>query len=272
MQHNGEVSTHSRPKAAGRLRIHSRAAVGVSTHSRPKAAGLDHIAASRGLSSFNTQPPEGGWLWRFFWLSQTREFQHTAARRRLGPNEMPFTFFGKVSTHSRPKAAGWDAGRKIYTSMVSTHSRPKAAGGHCRLRSREIMFQHTAARRRLAPDWQRQFYDVEFQHTAPPEGGWRRYGGTQYAQEEFQHTAARRRLGYLLQAGIAPVGVSTHSRPKAAGMRLIISPCATPWFQHTAARRRLVRGKNFQHLKILFQHTAARRRLAFKSLGVGTAG
>ena len=33
----------------------------VSTHSRPKAAGKPLNKAQGGLSSFNTQPPEGGW-------------------------------------------------------------------------------------------------------------------------------------------------------------------------------------------------------------------
>ena len=33
------VSTHSRPKAAGRLLARGITAIGVSTHSRPKAAG-----------------------------------------------------------------------------------------------------------------------------------------------------------------------------------------------------------------------------------------
>ena len=55
----------------------------VSTHSRPKAAGCKAILTFPVLSSFNTQPPEGGWfllLDNGIWDS---EFQHTAARRRL---------------------------------------------------------------------------------------------------------------------------------------------------------------------------------------------
>ena len=34
----------------------------------------------------------------------------------------------KVSTHSRPKAAGIAQARKEGVDIVSTHSRPKAAG------------------------------------------------------------------------------------------------------------------------------------------------
>ena len=80
----GEVSTHSRPKAAGptrtflgacyllfqhtaaRRRLESIGQNGkttktVSTHSRPKAAGS--FPPMRWIVSigFNTQPPEGGW-------------------------------------------------------------------------------------------------------------------------------------------------------------------------------------------------------------------
>ena len=35
-----------------------------------------------------------------------------------------------VSTHSRPKAAGYDAAAMVEIYKVSTHSRPKAAGNH----------------------------------------------------------------------------------------------------------------------------------------------
>ena len=78
------VSTHSRPKAAGKEQLEKLRLEQVSTHSRPKAAGLalyspppychlfQHTAARRRLglaikpfspssSRFNTQPPEGGW-------------------------------------------------------------------------------------------------------------------------------------------------------------------------------------------------------------------
>ena len=33
----------------------------VSTHSRPKAAGSDDLSLSWVIDCFNTQPPEGGW-------------------------------------------------------------------------------------------------------------------------------------------------------------------------------------------------------------------
>ena len=58
----------------------------VSTHSRPKAAGIRIDLANDQAARFNTQPPEGGWSSRepsFFTIGW---FQHTAARRRLGPD------------------------------------------------------------------------------------------------------------------------------------------------------------------------------------------
>ena len=55
------VSTHSRPKAAGLGRFNHAKSHTVSTHSRPKAAGRMKSSSSNRLTRFNTQPPEGGW-------------------------------------------------------------------------------------------------------------------------------------------------------------------------------------------------------------------
>ena len=58
---NTTVSTHSRPKAAGGAFETLTTAGSVSTHSRPKAAGLSIIPDAMRRFGFNTQPPEGGW-------------------------------------------------------------------------------------------------------------------------------------------------------------------------------------------------------------------
>ena len=169
-------------------------------------------------------------------------FQHTAARRRLGTSHL---FYyrnsrvsthsrpkaagqcrmgnpnqGQVSTHSRPKAAGLSFGwLNLPTKLVSTHSRPKAAGNRfCPLSVRSV-FQHTAARRRLA--------DKGFAYNPG---------------RMFQHTAARRRLVQFRGQPRLLLPVSTHSRPKAAGCATTTSAIRRFWFQHTAARRRLGRG------------------------------
>ena len=55
--------------------------------------------------SFNSQPPEGGWM-----------YVNVVVK------------VDGVSTHSRPKAAGDDYSYEDLLIPVSTHSRPKAAG------------------------------------------------------------------------------------------------------------------------------------------------
>ncbi len=105
----------------------------VSTHSRPKAAGRDVVRRESVRRCFNTQPPEGGWggmenpVVSECVSTHSRpkaagknpdsvrgkyRFQHTAARRRLV--QAVFLFLGalNVSTHSRPKAAGQTNGAK----------------------------------------------------------------------------------------------------------------------------------------------------------------
>ena len=101
-----EVSTHSRPKAAGVPSVLGLSAKAVSTHSRPKAAG--------------------GVLYGQVYIGG--QFQHTAARRRLAFLSFQLSLVATVSTHSRPKAAGRRFAKTAYFALVSTHSRPKAAG------------------------------------------------------------------------------------------------------------------------------------------------
>ena len=146
------VSTHSRPKAAGRLTWQSCHKVKVSTHSRPKAAGTAALhQLHKIVVSTHSRPKAAGCITSTGKRVYTR-FQHTAARRRLGPiprlrgqerrgfNTQPpeggwgdFVHLnvksGVVSTHSRPKAAGANLAECCASRLVSTHSRPKAAGG-----------------------------------------------------------------------------------------------------------------------------------------------
>ena len=99
---------------------------------------------------FNTQPPEGGWVWR--------------TRRRLNWD----------CFNTQPPEGGWlshfacstksglfqhtAARRRLVVfefvglpdNLVSTHRRPKAAGAPAICHRRRRLFQHTAARRRLA--------------------------------------------------------------------------------------------------------------------------
>ena len=122
-----DVSTRSRPKAAGVCDRTQLFQFQVSTRSRPKAAGLLRLESIL-----------------------IHLFQHAAARRRLVPIRSLFVPYFDVSTRSRPKAAGrqiptenteinsfntqppeggWKGTpQPSDTDRVSTRSRPKAAG------------------------------------------------------------------------------------------------------------------------------------------------
>ena len=100
-----DVSTHSRPKAAGRVSATSlskmrfqhtaaRRRLVFTASIRLAFSWFQHTAARRrlaehlgmrqnGQACFNTQPPEGGWVWLNKKNSLGWLFQHTAARRRL---------------------------------------------------------------------------------------------------------------------------------------------------------------------------------------------
>ena len=123
-----------------------------------------------------------------------RWFQHTAARRRL--SHISKHCGARMSFNTQPPEGGCPDGLFIeLTSDVSTHSRPKAAAFDVLLSASAYLFQHTAARRRLA------------------------HGTSAHIHSsKFQHTAARRRL---LNHRISrwDIWVSTHSRPKAADKR-----------------------------------------------------
>ena len=126
--HAGRVSTHSRPKAAGRCLSHLPAIPAVSTHSRPKAAGLFLSKHWKTIVCFNSQPPEGGWRSR---AAISLSFNCFNSQPPEGGWQIFQADFGRrqtVSTHSRPKAAGLQAINLTVIKHVSTHSRPKAAG------------------------------------------------------------------------------------------------------------------------------------------------
>ena len=76
------VSTHSRPKAAGRILLLFRLLITVSTHSRPKAAGFSIFGGFDGFFvSTHSRPKAAGCP--ILAIDLVFEFQHTAARRRL---------------------------------------------------------------------------------------------------------------------------------------------------------------------------------------------
>ena len=145
----------------------------------------------------------------------------------------------RVSTHSRPKAAGerhehhcphrrrfntqppeggWTSSNlPSASSLKFQHTAARRRLGHTATADLcSGLFQHTAARRRLVMIWLRIGLLRRFQHTAAR----RRLDAGQHsrlAYAQFQHTAARRRLVHHLKTLFMTDTVSTHSRPKAAG-------------------------------------------------------
>ena len=144
------VSTHSRPKAAG-LRLHGGGHLPyVSTHSRPKAAGPQNntaqvinwfqlTAARRRLDGLIDGQQQGG------------EFQLTAARRRLA-SAFEIIRHG-FCFNSQPPEGGWLIARSRPLGGYSFNSQPPEGGWRCRFAQwrRPARFQLTAARRRLVP-------------------------------------------------------------------------------------------------------------------------
>ena len=77
------VSTHSRPKAAGRFNIGCLADIPVSTHSRPKAAGAKKFKAHELTEVSTHSRPKAAGANRRGRIGMVEQFQLTAARRRL---------------------------------------------------------------------------------------------------------------------------------------------------------------------------------------------
>ena len=141
---------------------------------------------------------------------------------------------------------------------VSTHSRPKAAALLPSGKVVFMMFQHTAARRRLFWVDPHSCGRRRFQHTAA-----RRRLKISFLKSKhirlFQHTAARRRLRLYPQVRasgasfntqppeggcgssrrLSPLRVCFNTQPPEGGCLIPAQTRHTPKFQHTAARRRL---------------------------------
>ena len=257
--------------------------VDVSTHSRPRAAGPTFAFSANACKGFNTQPPEGGWTRKCTEHGEYLAFQHTAARGRLEERTvvlilgLPFqhtaargrlvngdgknqavidvsthsrpraaglsgwgtaAYLAYVSTHSRPRAAGIQLGKEPLRDSVSTHSRPRAAGSFVLISINRNKFQHTAARGRLDLNHRISRWDIRVStHSRPRAAGSSRLKTFQRCHVS---THSRPRAAGLLVLFLTVVhGVSTHSRPRAAGPEPSSFPKEYILFQHTAARGRL---------------------------------
>ena len=123
-------------------------------------------------------------------------FQHTAARRRLAIELTSQDFSVNVSTHSRPKAAGYIAINRL-THQKGFNTQPPEGGWPSEIRQQSnVFFVSTHSRPKAAGSQAKSTYIISL----------------------FQHTAARRRLGSISDLTSTLTDVSTHSRPKAAGI------------------------------------------------------
>ena len=144
------------------------------------------------------------------------------------------------------------------------------------------MFQHTAARRRLARCKHTQSTAYQFQHTAarrrlaasipptrssrtgfntqPPEGGWHGVGNRFVHIPRFNTQPPEGGWTRASQINEWIGGFNTQP-PEGGWVTATGSTICAPKFQHTAARRRLVWVAVYYRATNLFQHTAARRRL-----------
>ena len=168
----GVVSTHSRPKAAGcQIRLIAIQKL-VSTHSRPKAAGWTTSITRRNSLSFNTQPPEGGWLNHVAIAAAVTGFQHTAARRRLvdKPKERHFKSLFQ-HTAARRRLAACRRG-----SILDAGFNTQPPEGGWKPQIHHIPQYHSFNTQPPEGGWssaqRRQTRDSRF-NTQPPEGGWR---------------------------------------------------------------------------------------------------
>ena len=161
------VSTHSRPRAAG-LSLGGIFGSTISFNTQPPEGGWIHILTSTGHARrFNTQPPEGGWFSTPQMLLSKSKFQHTAARGRLVSNMLTLLRVQWFQhTAARGRLGNVFAVRRCQ-GRVSTHSRPRAAGSKYKQHSTKLLlFQHTAARGRLDTGALDQVMPLAFQHTA----------------------------------------------------------------------------------------------------------
>ena len=191
----------------------------VSTHSRPKAAGHPAGRRYRQRRRFNTQPPEGGWVKsetqrinKSRFNTQPPEGGWECLKRKDGSlpgfNTQPpeggwvfrlMLYRANYGFNTQPPEGGWAHNRLLFDCRrpVSTHSRPKAAGWRCWLcRTRCRSF-----------------------NTQPPEGGWH-YGQERQTVAGCFNTQPPEG-GWDMAAQVSGItAVSTHSRPKAAGHKI----------------------------------------------------
>ena len=116
----------------------------VSTHSRLKAAVRIRTKIKPKMLCFNTQPPEGG-CYSDRWVLDNEHGFNTQPPEGGCRRHQTIKTAATVSTHSRLKAAVKNKNTKGVATLVSTHSRLKAADFSSAWVVGIHEFQHTAA-------------------------------------------------------------------------------------------------------------------------------
>ena len=231
------VSTRSRPKAAGQIKLllsakwlfqhaAARRRLGCierhlqgrySFNTQPPEGGWR--GAGRGgqrRSRFNTQPPEGGWPQTKSAASCFLPFQHAAARRRLAANpadpRLPAGF------NTQPPEGGWPV--------------------HNQIDEYRLKFQHAAARRRLGPrPLGRMLADAVSTRSRPKAAGCAA-GTTLSVMIRFNTQPPEG--GWPLLLRLPRMEQRFNTQPPEGGWRLgRVRLRKSKEFQHAAARRRL---------------------------------
>ena len=120
----------------------------VSTHSRPKAAGQAYLSCTYLHTCFNTQPPEGGWV---VVVEAQAVVVSTHSRPKAAGKEPLPVGAHLTGFNTQPPEGGWDS-KAIPTEVTTGFNTQPPEGGWFSDLFRIILcrtFQHTAARRRL---------------------------------------------------------------------------------------------------------------------------
>ena len=169
-----------------------RASCGLSFNTQPPEGGWMTDGGRITLTmGFNTQPPEGGWARAIGHHRAALEVSTHSRLKAAGCCNRCLVVCLKVSTHSRLKAAGFSKKRKIQRLIVSTHSRLKAAGSTPAATSwQTVCFNTQPPEGGWAPQTQ-PFLTLKGFNTQPPEGGWAMpCPAVRRRTKGFQHTAA----------------------------------------------------------------------------------
>ena len=122
-----------------------------------------------------------------------------------------------VSTHSRTEAAASPSKQEFLLILLFQHTAARRRLLVTTIKFKAtFLFQHTAARRRLRTCFGFRSENWRGFNTQPHGGGCQVSFDRKFSLGEFQHTAARRRLLVVNVRSPINTSVSTHSRTEAA--------------------------------------------------------